>query len=92
MRNTDQLGIRPEYAILNSKANAILVNSGASGNTFTSNKIVGSNPQGLKIVQDPTSKNNIFSNNQIANSSTSTTTNLAPSETPNSKQGHIDTS
>jgi parallel beta-helix repeat protein len=51
--------------ISNSMSNAILVASGASGNTFSSNKIVSSNPQGLKIVQDPTSKNNIFSNNQI---------------------------
>jgi len=51
--------------ISNSITNAIIVNSGASGNTFTSNKIVSSNPQGLKIVQDATSKNNVFSNNQI---------------------------
>ncbi|MGB7955970.1 MAG: hypothetical protein WCF23_18505 [Candidatus Nitrosopolaris sp.] len=40
----------------------------------------------------PTSKNNIFSNNQIIRSSPSTTTNLAPSETPNAKQGYADTS
>jgi mannuronan 5-epimerase len=51
--------------ISNSMSNAILVASGASSNTFSSNKIVSSNPQGLKIVQDPTSKNNVFSNNQI---------------------------
>jgi hypothetical protein len=49
-------------------SNAILVASGASGNTFTSNKIVSSSPQGLKIEQDPTSKDNIFSNNQIIHS------------------------
>jgi parallel beta-helix repeat protein len=51
--------------ITNSINNAILLNNGTSGNTFSSNKIVGSTPQGLKIEQDPTSKNNIFSDNQI---------------------------
>ena len=51
--------------ITNSINNAILLNNGSSGNTFSSNKIVSSTPQGLKIKQDPTSKNNIFSDNQI---------------------------
>ena len=51
--------------ITNSINNAILLNNGSSGNTFSSNKIVSSTPQGLKIEQDPTSKNNIFSDNQI---------------------------
>jgi len=61
--------------VSNSITNAILVASGASSNTFTSNKIVSSTPQGLMIDQDPTSKNNIFSNNQLIHSSpTSTTT------------------
>ncbi len=77
--------------VSNSITNAILVASGASGNTFTSNKIVSSTPQGLKIEQDPTTKNNIFSNNQIIHSSTSTTTNHAPSATPSARQGHADT-
>jgi peptidoglycan/xylan/chitin deacetylase (PgdA/CDA1 family) len=34
---------------------------GASGNTFISNKIVSATPQGLKIVQDSSSKNNVLS-------------------------------
>jgi mannuronan 5-epimerase len=55
--------------ILNSLSNAILLASGASANTFTSNKISGSTPESLKIEQDPTSKNNTFSNNQIIHSS-----------------------
>ena len=50
--------------ISHSITNALLVARGSSGNTFSSNKIVSSTPQGLKIEQDPTSKNNIFSNNQ----------------------------
>jgi parallel beta-helix repeat protein len=59
--------------VSNSITNAILVASGASGNSFTSNKIVSSTPQGLKIEQDPTSKNNIFSNNQLIHSSPTAT-------------------
>ncbi|HET7147150.1 MAG TPA: right-handed parallel beta-helix repeat-containing protein [Candidatus Nitrosopolaris sp.] len=55
--------------ISHSITNAILVASGASGNTFSSNKIVSATPQGLKIEQDPTSANNIFSNNQIIHTS-----------------------
>ncbi|NAL77637.1 hypothetical protein DYY65_05220 [Nitrososphaera sp. AFS] len=50
--------------VSNSLPNAILL-SGASGNTFTSNKISGSTPESLKIEQDATSKNNIFSNAHI---------------------------
>jgi mannuronan 5-epimerase len=53
-----------DNTIMNSKSRAILINNGSSGNTFTANKIVSSTPEGLKIVQDSTSKN-IFSNNQI---------------------------
>ena len=56
--------------ISHSISNAILVASGESGNTFTSNKIVSATPQGLEIEQDPTSKNNIFTNNQLIHSST----------------------
>jgi len=51
--------------IANSISQAILFINGSSQNTFSNNKLVSSIPQGLKIVQDPTSKNNIFSNNQI---------------------------
>ena len=55
--------------IINSIKSAILVNNGSSGNTISSNKIVSSTPQGLKIEQDPTSKNNLFSENQLIHSS-----------------------
>src|SRR6266516_1825291 len=54
--------------ISNSISDAILVATGASSNSFTSNKIIGATPEGLEIDQDPTSKNNIFSNNQIVHS------------------------
>jgi parallel beta-helix repeat protein len=53
--------------ITNSKAHAIVVDNGSSSNTFYSNKIISTTtPAGLKIEQDPTSKNNVFNNNQIA--------------------------
>ncbi len=58
--------------IMNSISDALLVNKGSSENTFSSNKIVSATPQGLKIVQDATSKNNVFSNNQLVNSAAST--------------------
>jgi mannuronan 5-epimerase len=54
--------------ISNALREAILIDSGSSVNTFTSNKIVSNTPQGLKIVQDSTSKNNAFANNQIVTS------------------------
>ncbi|MGB7955112.1 MAG: right-handed parallel beta-helix repeat-containing protein [Candidatus Nitrosopolaris sp.] len=60
--------------ISNSLSNAILVASGASGNTFTSNKISSSTPEGLKIQEDTTAKNNVFSNNQIIHSTNEATT------------------
>ena len=60
--------------ISNSISNAILLATGASGNTFTSNKITSVTPEGLEIEQDPTSKNNVFSNNQLIHSSTHATT------------------
>jgi parallel beta-helix repeat protein len=60
--------------ISNSISNAILLATGASGNTFTSNKITSVAPEGLEIEQDPTSKNNVFSNNQLIHSSTRATT------------------
>ena len=58
--------------ISHSITSALLVASGSSGNTFSSNKILGLTPHGLKIWQDPTSKNNIFFDNQIIRSSTGT--------------------
>jgi parallel beta-helix repeat protein len=59
-------------SIMNSIADALLVNRGSSENTFSSNKIVSATPQGMKIVQDATSKNNIFSNNQLVHLAAST--------------------
>jgi parallel beta-helix repeat protein len=56
--------------ILNSKAHAILLDNGSSLNTFYSNRIVSTTPAGLKIEQDPTSKNNLFYNNHVNLSST----------------------
>src|SRR2546430_10614743 len=58
-----------DNTIMNSKSHAILIKNASSTNTFVSNKIVGTTPQGLKISQDSTSKNNIFYNNQITRSS-----------------------
>ncbi len=55
--------------ILNSKAHAILVDNGSSSNTFYSNKIVSNTKADLKTEQDPTSKNNLFNNNQITSPS-----------------------
>jgi mannuronan 5-epimerase len=60
--------------IANSISQAILINNGSSGNTFFDNKVVSSTPAGLKIVQDSTAKNNIFSNNQIIHSTNEATT------------------
>ncbi|HET7147769.1 MAG TPA: right-handed parallel beta-helix repeat-containing protein, partial [Candidatus Nitrosopolaris sp.] len=60
--------------ISNSLSNAILLATGASGNTFTYNKIFSSTPEGLKIQQDSTAKDNIFSNNQIIHSTNEATT------------------
>jgi parallel beta-helix repeat protein len=53
--------------IINSKSYAILVKGTSLANTFYSNKIASDNKQGLIISQDPTSKDNVFYNNQIAN-------------------------
>ena len=55
-------------SIVNSITEAIFLNSDSSANAFTSNKIVSSTPQGLKIIQDSTSKNNALANNQIVTS------------------------
>jgi parallel beta-helix repeat protein len=54
--------------ISSSKSHALLINIYSSGNTISSNKIVSTTSQGLKISQDSTSKNNTFANNQVANS------------------------
>ena len=70
--------------ISNSISNAILVASGASGNTFTSNKISSSTPEGLKIQQDTTAKNNVFSSDQIIHP-----TNEATTASPLTGAGHI---
>ena len=61
-----------DNTIMNSISDALLVNKGSLENTFSSNKIVSATPQGLKINQDATSKNNVFSNNQLVNSAAST--------------------
>ncbi len=61
-----------DNTIMNSISDALLVNKGSLENTFSSNKIVSATPQGLKINQDATSKNNVFSNNQLINSAAST--------------------
>jgi len=70
--------------IANSISQAILINNGSSGNTFSDNKVVSSTPAGLKIVQDSTAKNNIFSNNQIIHS-----TNEAKTTSPLTGAQHI---
>jgi len=57
-----------DNTLRDSKSHAILVNNGSNGNAFYSNKIVSANKEGLEIDQDPTSRNNVFSNNQIINS------------------------
>jgi parallel beta-helix repeat protein len=63
-----------DNTIMNSKSHAILMNNGSNGNTFYSNKIVSANKDGLEIDQDATSKNNVFSNNQVMNSASSKNT------------------
>jgi parallel beta-helix repeat protein len=59
-----------DNALMNSKSHAIVINNWSNANTFYSNKIVSTNKEGIEIDQDATSKNNIFSNNQILNSGT----------------------
>jgi mannuronan 5-epimerase len=67
-----------DNTIMNSKSHAILINNGSSGNIFTSNKIAGTTPQGLKISQDSTSKNT-FSDNQIVSTGRTPTKAAEPS-------------
>jgi parallel beta-helix repeat protein len=54
--------------LMNSKSHAILINNGSNGNTFYSNKIISAIKEGLEIGQDATSKDNVFSNNQVIKS------------------------
>ncbi|HYV51874.1 MAG TPA: right-handed parallel beta-helix repeat-containing protein, partial [Candidatus Eisenbacteria bacterium] len=51
--------------LMNSRDHAIVINGGSNANTLYSNKIASTNKKGLEIIQDSTSKNNIYSNNQI---------------------------
>src|SRR5438445_3517732 len=67
-----------DNTIMNSKSHAILIKNASSTNTFVSNKIVGTTPQGLKISQDSTSKNT-FSNNQIVSTGRTFTKAAEPS-------------
>ncbi len=64
--------------IRNSEAHAILVDNGSSSNIFYSNMIVSSTNAGLKIEQDPTSKDNIFYNNHVSLTSPGTPQNKKP--------------
>jgi|SRR4249920_2288557 parallel beta-helix repeat protein len=65
-----------DNTLTNSKSHAILINNGSNGNTFYSNKIISANKEGLEINQDPTSKNNVFSNNQVINSASPNNTSV----------------
>jgi mannuronan 5-epimerase len=51
--------------LMNTRDHAIVINGGSNANTLYSNKIASTNKKGLEIIQDVTSKNNIYSNNQI---------------------------
>jgi parallel beta-helix repeat protein len=51
--------------LMNSRDHAIVINGGSNANTLYSNNIASTNKKGLEIIQDATSKNNIYSNNQI---------------------------
>jgi parallel beta-helix repeat protein len=63
-----------DNTLTDSKSHAILVNNGSNGNTLYSNKIISANKEALEIDQDPTSKNNVFSNNQVINSASPNST------------------
>jgi mannuronan 5-epimerase len=54
-----------DNTLMNARAHAIVINGGSNSNTIYSNKIASTNKKGLEIIQDATSKNNIYSNNQI---------------------------
>lgn len=51
--------------LMNSRDHAIVISGGSNANTLYSNKIASTNKKGLEIIQDATSKNNVYSNNQI---------------------------
>jgi mannuronan 5-epimerase len=51
--------------LMNSRDHAIVISGGSNANTLYSNKIASTNKKGLEIIQDGTSKNNVYSNNQI---------------------------
>lgn len=68
---------------MNSKSNSILIKNASSANAFYTNKIVSVNKQGLSINQDPTSKNNTFSNNQIVSGGVASSTSAEPSTETN---------
>jgi poly(beta-D-mannuronate) C5 epimerase len=78
-----------DNTIMNSKSNAILIKNASSANAFYTNKIVSVNKQGLSINQDPTSKNNTFTNNQIVSGGVASSTPAEPStETNTIKHTH----
>jgi len=78
-----------DNTIMNSKSNAILIKNASSTNAFYTNKIVSANKQGLSINQDPTSKNNTFTNNQIVSGGVASPTPAEPStETNTIKHPH----
>src|SRR5947209_7319804 len=63
-----------DNTIMNSKSHAIIFNNSSNGNTFYSNKLISANKDGLEIDLDGTSKNNVFSNNQVINSASANNT------------------
>ena len=78
-----------DNTIMNSKSHAILIKNASSTNAFYTNKIVSANKQGLSINQDPTSKNNTFTNNQIVSGGVASSTPAEPStETNTIKHPH----
>jgi|GEM_PF-5431279 len=63
-----------DNTIMNSKSHSNIFNNSSNGNTFYSNKLISANKDGLEIDQDATSKDNVFSNNQVINSASSNST------------------
>jgi poly(beta-D-mannuronate) C5 epimerase len=72
-----------DNTIMNSKSHAILIKNASSANAFYTNKIVSASKQGLVINQDPTSKNNIFTNNQLVSGGVASSTPAEPSTESN---------
>jgi parallel beta-helix repeat protein len=78
-----------DNTIMNSKSHAILIKNASSANAFYTNKIVSASKQGLVINQDPTSKNNIFTNNQLVSGGVASSTPAEPSTESNTiKHSH----